>query len=341
MITKELVNSKKNGFAEKYMSDEPESLAIVAAVQHGYLYTSGLSKNDRKKVRKKWAEKLMEIGELYKEKRSFEDFKNDILALREYMNREFPNDYFQRSNEDIRKGYESGFRIAHAQKSLSIYLKHCWCRRIIKPVPPVCPIDGNVLGWVHINQAWTKCNSIDDKDGIVYSGYESQFERLVKTANDEASAFTVFEWELCKWRSDAEKRSEYKVKTEKPRTKQSAEEASLNVDSLVNDTLSKWREKYDCTFNGENKPANGKPLIYTTIKINDAVYHIFVGQDNQKSYCEILPLGNVPTPLIDDGFERKGGKKPYLIKGFSKDSIANAIESMAQLLDRYANNRNV
>jgi hypothetical protein len=61
------------------------------------------------------------------------------------------------------QGYGPGFRIAHAQKSLSLLLKHLWCNGVLGE-PPCCPVDRRVLQIANARNraAWTKLDDLDD-----------------------------------------------------------------------------------------------------------------------------------------------------------------------------------
>lgn len=206
-MTKETVLQKKEEFARKYEGKAPEYLAILAAVQRAHLYSPTLSSMKRCEIRTEWASKLKELGSRYRQERSVEEFIADIDELKRHMNEAFPDSFV-----NSKKNYSNGFRLAHAQKSLSIYLKHCWCRGQIDPVPPTCPIDGNVLSWVGIRQAWTKCDSIEDCNGVKYSGYRSQMKHIISFASSKEPDLSVFEWELCNFKSNSDLRADKESK---------------------------------------------------------------------------------------------------------------------------------
>lgn len=62
---------------------------------------------------------------------------------------------------------ECGYRIAHAQKSLSLVLKHMWCHGFLTAPPPVCVIDSVILGAAAVRGAathripWTRVASLN------------------------------------------------------------------------------------------------------------------------------------------------------------------------------------
>lgn len=275
-MTKECVEKKKAEFKNRYDGKNAEDLAVLAAVQHGYLYSPDLTEREREDIRKKWKEELKRIGEKYAEARGLEEFISDIVTLRHYMNEAFPDSF-----NNTKDGYENGFRIAHAQKSLSIYLKHCWCRGMITPIPPTCPVDGNVLSWVEIKSAWTKCNWVDDCDGEKYSGYRSQMNHIRSMASKEAPGLSVFEWELCKFKSEAEKRAEKGHAAPKP-----GDRPSRKVD--LKQEAAKWYDKNKGKYkelSNPNKESSGE-VIYLRAKLNDGILlELGVNIKRKKQYC--------------------------------------------------------
>jgi len=55
-----------------------------------------------------------------------------------------------------------GFRVAHAQKSLSLLLKHAWCHGLMQE-PPACPVDRIILSETDAPErvrTWTKVNAL-------------------------------------------------------------------------------------------------------------------------------------------------------------------------------------
>lgn len=62
---------------------------------------------------------------------------------------------------------ECGYRIAHAQKSLSLVLKHMWCHGFLTSPPPVCVIDSIILRAAAVRGAathrvpWTRVASLN------------------------------------------------------------------------------------------------------------------------------------------------------------------------------------
>lgn len=56
--------------------------------------------------------------------------------------------------------YSPGFRIAHAQKSLSLVLKHYWCNGVLGE-PPCCPVDRRILTTAGAGQQEARWTDVD------------------------------------------------------------------------------------------------------------------------------------------------------------------------------------
>ena len=194
------------------------SKAINAAIQRNPIYSSKkISPEERSIFREFWKKKLIEIGEDFenKEPRPFfatihDNYSNEdiaeinndltknweienlkksvfyeekILYLKEQMNSKFFHD---QENSILRS---PGFKISHAQKSLSVFLKHIWCLGLI-PRPPQCPIDRIILSNLssydrkYNNFSWTKVNTIEEHRQII--------QDLQNLCREEPMA----EWEL-------------------------------------------------------------------------------------------------------------------------------------------------
>lgn len=169
------IQTRKLRFINQYNPGQTEVLAIKSginsAVRRACVYSPNMTKEEKTKIRSFWGQCLSELGGKYIESQNEEQFKKDIQDLQEKMNKQFFNVF----NPDER---HRGFRIAQAQKSLSVYLKHMWCMNKI-PTPPTCPIDRTILGssWIY-----------DD-----YEQYCNHLE-LVKTRNTTEECLSV--WEL-------------------------------------------------------------------------------------------------------------------------------------------------
>ena len=208
-MDKDQINQIKEAFRAKYQNSNAENLGVIAAYQRAHLYTPRQNNSD---IRIEWESQLKILSEKYKSENTTEaDFIKDILQLKDHMNKCFPG----RFNNGT-PGYDNEFRIAHAQKSLSICLKHLWVRgELGKHMPPVCPIDGVLLKYANNNDAWTKVNSIEDRaldDGITQNGYKSHLNILKKKAEEDGFKSLLSEWELYVWWQDKQRREDAKNK---------------------------------------------------------------------------------------------------------------------------------
>jgi len=170
--------------------------ARTAASRRARLYRPGTTHAERYGVRQVWAAKLAELAELAgpylgaglgagPDARAH--FENDLLALRAHMNDRCGECFLPRPLG----GYPPGFRIAHAQKSLALLLKHYWCLGRVA-TPPCCPVDRRVLQAAGVSAAqskWTHVDSLDD--------YRLQIALLeAATTRDPRGPLGVAEWEL-------------------------------------------------------------------------------------------------------------------------------------------------
>ena len=89
-----------------------------------------------------------------------------------------------------------GYRIAHAQKSLSLSLKHMWCHGFLNFDPPVCVVDAIILeeartlGGGRAKVAWTRLNSVE--------AYRNHLSICQKAAGNVDLAL----WELFTYKGD-------------------------------------------------------------------------------------------------------------------------------------------
>ena len=169
-------------------------MAIKAAVERNPTYSDDAN---IEKIHKTWIEELISLFDKYKNKEQTKEvFVDDVIELQRKMNASFPDSFRNNGkskgkNKD-RDKYEKVFRVAHAQKSLSIFLKHMWCITPDMPMPPVCPIDRRILQEAKIYDPWTKLNCIKT--------YKKWLEKLECVAGKEPLA----KWELVKWNQPSE-----------------------------------------------------------------------------------------------------------------------------------------
>jgi hypothetical protein len=196
------IRDKKKEFAKKYAAKDPAALGRLAAAQRAHLYTPNL---DHRVVLPYWESLLNEYVEKYKSERNVEDFIKDCETIKQKMNDKYGK-FFKNGGEP--DGFEDGFRLAHAQKSLSIALKHLWCREELseknhKYYPPVCPIDGIILKKAGSGESWTKVNHVERHNGVpaadkpVYKEHLALVrEKACKDGYDNLSVWELFLWPI-------------------------------------------------------------------------------------------------------------------------------------------------
>ena len=175
----------KNNFLNRYNAsrskDKAIKSAISASVQHNPTYSIEIEPNEKANIRKAWENNLIEIGELFTESRSLEFY---LKTVNEFQSKMSEFNSFLSPNKN---NYDTGFRIAHSQKSISVYLKHLWCMDLI-PEPPCCPVDRIIAkaANVKLNENWTQMNSIESLDFAL-----NEFTKIAKSENK-----TLAMWEL-------------------------------------------------------------------------------------------------------------------------------------------------
>jgi hypothetical protein len=165
--------------------------AMTSASKRTRLYETPSSPQDRAAVRAVWRDLLEERLAAYEAGGAAfatdAQYQHDVMDLRTRMNAAFPGVFLQRQV----RTFGPGFRVAHAQKSLSLVLKHGWCNGTVE-IPPQCVVDRQILrvaGARQVDQRWTDVNTWD--------------EHMEKTAIVGAAALrhadwplTLAEWEL-------------------------------------------------------------------------------------------------------------------------------------------------
>lgn len=136
--------------------------AMTSATRRARLYRKGRTQAQRNAVRQGWQAQLAQMVNAYVVNGpSFAtqaQFLSDVAALRQFMNATYGCDF----NVVTIDGYPAGFRIAHAQKSLSLVLKHYWCHGVVD-APPCCPVDRRILviaGASARDAKWTHIDSL-------------------------------------------------------------------------------------------------------------------------------------------------------------------------------------
>ena len=135
--------------------------AVVSAVHQNALFAPRAKASDRYEVVGRWKEILDSYASEYAEPVSSENYDKDLVRLTAQMNRTYGHHFRQARHPKF--GYEPGFRVSHAQKSLGLVLKHYWCLDLVA-MPPQCPVDRVALLAAHageLNAKWTDVNSIE------------------------------------------------------------------------------------------------------------------------------------------------------------------------------------
>jgi hypothetical protein len=162
--------------------------ATTASSRRARLYHPGLTPAQRTPVRAAWWGELKRIADAYvangPEFSTQAQFENDVTSLKSFMNERF-GAFFRSANGP----YAAGFRIAHAQKSLSLLLKHYWCNDLMEE-PPCCPVDRRILICADDKQPrWTDIDTLTD--------YRAKLNWLKKASeNSPLAPISLPEWEL-------------------------------------------------------------------------------------------------------------------------------------------------
>jgi hypothetical protein len=130
----------------------------------------------RPPIRSFWKAQLLSLALTYTTPMTVAQYEADICELKTLMNGSFAGSF-----------RVTGFRLSHAQKSLSVVLKHLWCMGQIAE-PPACPIDRIVLAKVAADPlpSWTKANSLGE--------HQMMFGLIQAAARGEKQS--VAQWEL-------------------------------------------------------------------------------------------------------------------------------------------------
>lgn len=137
---------------------------IKAAAQHNALYARSTPVERRNGIRADWKSMLLELSGKYCATVDDGAYEADLEVLVGNMNGRHGK--YLRGEEELPLGCATGFRISHAQKSLSVYLKHLWCMDAVSE-PPQCPIDSYVLRKLGIPGTWTRIGTIEEHRQIV------------------------------------------------------------------------------------------------------------------------------------------------------------------------------
>jgi hypothetical protein len=170
--------------------------ALNSASQHNSLYATTVSEKERGRVREGWKSHLRDLARRYEspvwasQEEAYNTYEADIEELKRRMSKDFA-DFFRRDRHP-RYGYEPGFRISHAQKSLAVFLKHMWCMGKIG-IPPECPVDRRILeraGWRCDKSPWTYVNSVEEHRRMI-----ACLAECAKTSRLELAVWELIEFQ--------------------------------------------------------------------------------------------------------------------------------------------------
>jgi len=185
----------KEAFLNKYNPKRTRtkalSSAITASVQHNSLYRRNLEQEIKDAVLCEWRAYLDGLVERYKGSQSVKIYEQDIVTLKELMNGKFSEAFLSEPHDRYKT--DPGFRISHAQKSISVFLKHLWCMGEVA-CPPQCPVDRIILeaaGKRYPDTKWGYVNTIEQHRLKVAFLEEAKGQSLESLAEWELMRFKV------------------------------------------------------------------------------------------------------------------------------------------------------
>jgi hypothetical protein len=182
------IERAKLSFIARYNPDRQQSVALAkalgAAAQHNLLYSKPHTTTEKRAAQEKWKVALTEIGKRFEGDITVDVYEKMVLELKDTMNQSFPSLFDNGSSDG------SMFRVSHAQKSISVYIKHLWCCGEIAE-PNICPVDRVILKRTAAKNRfdllkWTGVNSIEE--------YRVRFDFIRQAAH--AASMSVACWEL-------------------------------------------------------------------------------------------------------------------------------------------------
>ena len=193
----------KSGVTRPDSPKKAAALAIKAAVERNPTYYKEITRTEVKEIHNIWSNLLMELFIKYSKEQGSEEFVKDIETLCDKMNNGSLKKLFNNSGKGLDNNYPKRFRVSHAQKSLSVFLKHMWCITEDMPMPPACPIDRRILQEAKIYEPWTKLDCIKT--------YKEWLNKIANLAGNEPLA----KWELVKWNQPSRQRVTNKTESSK------------------------------------------------------------------------------------------------------------------------------
>ena len=189
------MKAHKDAFLKRYNPKRTRAKAlssgITASVQHNSLYRKDLERELKESVQCEWRSYLNGLIDRYTAQQSVADYERDVENLKAVMNDKFSDAFLSEPHERYKT--DPGFRISHAQKSISVFLKHLWCIGDVA-CPPQCPIDRIILeaaGKRYPDTKWGYVNSIEEHRLKV---------GFLEAAKGESSELLA-EWELKKFKA--------------------------------------------------------------------------------------------------------------------------------------------
>lgn len=307
MKSKEVKEATKNFYGKAKVvkpktPKEAANLGIRAAVERNPTYRANISNADKTKIHKKWIELLIGLLEKYQLPQTPETFINDVAYLCTAMNESQFKKLFINAGRGNDNNYPKCFRVAHAQKSLSVFLKHMWLISDNMPTPPVCPIDGIILKAVGSNEAWTKLNNLDEY---------KEYLRIVKKVSGDNMA----EWELLKWNS-------IMTKSKVHPSHQTTSQNQNKEDKRTNRTGHKVFER-DTRNNRNHRVSEGYWITFDNVFFRLLVARFNNGSQNYYCglYCENNSADSATMKKVEDTLKKHhdgklDGKKSYRYVAF-------------------------
>lgn len=202
MKTEEEILIRQQQFCDSYHFPQGEytpkmkawdsAISVSVKTRHYPVYSDKVEK--REEAVFFWKTELERIGEKYKKAQQDRyQFQNDVFELQDSINKSPYSECF----------FKNEIRVGQCQKSLSVFLKWMWCQHELAGIPPVCPIDRQVLSRCYRVMIDTNTGSREEiiDAGAAWSNLtdRGQYIRLVdlteKVANLENEPRTAV-WEL-------------------------------------------------------------------------------------------------------------------------------------------------
>lgn len=182
MRTKKETLERQQQFCKSYPfpEDYPPKMrawdsAVNASVRRGYPVYSNRNADMHREAVAFWKIQLERLGEKYKKKEQNRcQFLKDVFELQDTINKSEYRGCF----------VGNAIRVGQCQKSLAIFLKWMWCQRELASIPPVCPIDRQVLNKCY--EVLKQTGTMTEQDRMDCRASWSnlidrdQYERLVK-----------------------------------------------------------------------------------------------------------------------------------------------------------------